>query len=142
MLKFGENEPDKVKGFAPRHRQKSRHLGYDISCLEERSGKQVDAEATLGGRPVALDPLMMRGVVEYNPAARSQEYKEPSLLGPFRSFRPFAFAGPLEKIRVHQREALAAHFRCTSIAWSDNHLSSTYFKVVNVVINMSLKVLH
>jgi integrase len=36
------------------------------------SGKQVDAEAALGGPPVTFDSLMMRRVVEYNPAARAK----------------------------------------------------------------------
>jgi integrase/recombinase XerD len=36
------------------------------------SGKQVDAEATPGGVRLLFDSLMMRGVVEYNPAARAR----------------------------------------------------------------------
>ena len=42
------------------------------SVVGSASGKQVDTEATPGGRPVALRSLMMRGVVEYNPAARAK----------------------------------------------------------------------
>ena len=37
------------------------------------SGKQVDAEATPGAVRLLFDSLMMRGVVEYNPAAAAAE---------------------------------------------------------------------